>query len=282
VAALLALMASLIWGSSDFVGGVVSRRLRPLLVVGLAHGAAVIALLVVAAVTASFGAAPGYLPWAIAAGLIGAGGLTAFYQALATGTMGVVAPIASTGAILPVIVGLAGGESPSALQLAGIGVAVIGVVLASGPELSSGVAGRRRTLALAAASALSFGSVLICLDRGSAHNVVMTLLVMRVASVTVVSCALTAYLLRSRAAVQRPGLRDLGIAAFIGWTDAGANGLYGLATRQGLVSVVAVLASLYPAVTVLLARVVHDERLRGVQATGVAFTLCGVVLLAAG
>lgn len=282
MAALFALMASLIWGSSDFVGGVVSRRLRPLLVVGLAHGTAVLALVVVAAATASFPAAPGYLPWAIAAGVVGAGGLTCFYQALATGTMGVVAPIASTGAILPVIVGLARGETPSTFQLAGIGVAVIGVMLASGPELSGGATGRRRTLALAGASALSFGTVLICLGQGSAHNVVMTLLTMRVASFAMVSIVVAGYLARRRPGVQRPGLRDLGIAAFIGWTDAAANAMYGIATRHGLVSVVAVLASLYPAVTVVLARIVHDERLRGVQAAGVAFTLCGVVLLAAG
>ena len=282
MAALFALMASLIWGSSDFVGGVVSRRLRPLLVVGLAHGTAVLALVVVAAATTSFRAPLGYLPWAIAAGVVGAGGLTCFYQALATGTMGVVAPIASTGAILPVVVGLARGEAPSTFQLAGIGVAVIGVMLASGPELSGGATGGRRSLALAGASALSFGTVLICLGEGSGHNVVMTLLTMRVASFAVVSTLVAASLLRRRPGAQRPDLRDLGIAAFIGWTDAAANGMYGIATRHGLVSVVAVLASLYPAVTVLLARIVHDERLRGVQAAGVACTLCGVVLLAAG
>ena len=282
MAALFALMASLIWGSSDFVGGVVSRRLRPLLVVGLAHGTAVLALVVVAAATASFSAPLGYLPWAIAAGVVGAGGLTCFYQALAAGTMGVVAPIASTGAILPVAVGLAGGETPSTLQLAGIGVAVVGVVLASGPELSGGVTGRRYTVALAGVSALSFGTVLICLDRGSSHNVVMTLLTMRVASFTMVSSVLAGFMLRRRPRAQRLGLRDVGISAFIGWTDAAANGMYGMATRHGLVSVVAVLASLYPAVTVLLARIVHDERLRGVQAAGVVFTMCGVVLLAAG
>ena len=282
MAALFALMASLVWGTSDFVGGAVSRRLRPLLVVGIAHGTAVLTLLVVAAATASFGAPPDYLPWGIGAGLVGAVGLVCFYQALAAGTMGVVAPIAGTGAVIPVVVGLARGESPSALQLTGIGVAVLGVVLASGPELSGAATDGRRAVVLAGVSALSFGTVFVFLDQGSAHSVLMTLLTMRVASVVLVSGLLAGLLLRRQLGAARPSLRDLGMIAFIGWTDAGANALYGLATRHGLVSVVAVLASLYPAVTVLLARILHDERLRGVQAAGVACTLCGVVLLAAG
>ena len=131
--AALALLASLVWGSSDFVGGTISRRYRPLVVVGIAPAIALATLVVIALGIGSFGSGLGYLPWAIAAGVVGFVGLLAFYRALSTGTMGIVAPIAGTGSMVPVLVGLAGGYNPSALQLAGIVVAVGGVVLASGP-----------------------------------------------------------------------------------------------------------------------------------------------------
>src|SRR5205085_7286437 len=111
--ALLALLASLVWGTSDFLGGVVSRRVRPLAVVAVAHLIALCTLLPVAAATNSLGAGLGYLPWALAAGAVGLVALVAFYSALSTGTMGIVAPVAGTGAIVPVLFGVASGESPS-------------------------------------------------------------------------------------------------------------------------------------------------------------------------
>jgi drug/metabolite transporter (DMT)-like permease len=209
-------------------------------------------------------------------------GLVAFYRALSTGTMGIVAPIAGTGAVVPVAVGLATGDSPSALQLAGIAVACVGVVLASGPEISGGDPAGRRPLMLALIAAVGFGLVYVFIDGGSRHSVVMTLVLMRATSVTLVLCVGIALLLkgfRPRRA-SAPSRSDIVVIGFVGLTDLGANGLYGLATRHGLVSVVAVLASLYPAVTVVLARVVEDERMRRVQGAGVLLALCGVVLLA--
>jgi drug/metabolite transporter (DMT)-like permease len=282
VTAVLALLASLVWGCSDFVGGLVSRRVRPLVVVGIAHVIGLLALMVIAALTGEFGAGLGYLPWAIAAGASGLVGLVAFYRALSTGTMGIVAPIAGTGAVVPVAVGLATGDSPSALQLAGIAVACVGVVLASGPEISGGDPAGRRPLMLALIAAVGFGLVYVFIDGGSRHSVVMTLVLMRATSVTLVLCVGIALLLkgfRPRRA-SAPSRSDIVVIGFVGLTDLGANGLYGLATRHGLVSVVAVLASLYPAVTVVLARVVEDERMRRVQGAGVLLALCGVVLLA--
>ena len=282
--AALALLASLVWGCSDFVGGLVSRRVRPLVVVGIAHLLALLALFVVATATGELSADLGYLPWAVAAGATGLIGLVAFYRALSTGTMGIVAPIAGTGAAVPVAVGLATGDSPSALQLAGIAVACVGVVLASGPELSGGDPTGRRPLLLALVAALGFGLVYVFIDKGSKHSVVMTLLLMRATSVTLVLCVGLSLLAKGfrprRTAV--PARREIAMIVFVGFTDVGANGLYGLATRHGLVSVVSVLASLYPAVTVLLARVIENERMRRVQGIGVVFALCGVVLLGVG
>jgi drug/metabolite transporter (DMT)-like permease len=315
--ALLALLASLVWGTSDFMGGVVSRRVRPLVVVAIAHAIALATLLVVAAVAGSFSAKLGYLPWAAAAGAVGLISLVAFYGALSTGTMGIVAPIAGTGAVVPVVVGLLSGESPSGWQIAGIAAAVGGVVLASGPELTGRGGpdgGGSRPLVLACVAAVGFGTVFVLIDRAAKHNLVMTLVTMRVTSVSIVALLGIGYLLRRRVRTA-PGPNDeapndeapndtapndtapndtapndrgwgvrwkqVPVIAIVGWTDAGANGLYGAAARHGLVSVTAVLASLYPAVTVLLARFVEGERMRPIQNIGVGLAMCGVVLLAA-
>jgi drug/metabolite transporter (DMT)-like permease len=305
VTALLALLASLAWGTSDFMGGVVSRRVRPLVVVAVAQVIAALTMVVIAAATHSFGVPRGYLPWAVAAGVVGLVALVAFYGALSTGTMGIVAPIAGTGAVVPVIVGLASGESPSGLQIAGIAAAVGGVVLASGPEISGRGGpdgGGSRPLVLALVAAVGFGFVFVLIHKAATHNVVMTLLTMRATSVSIVTLLGLGYLIRRRgraAADTRYGARhrsvdapaqhdgglrrrDLPVIALIGWTDLGANGLYAVASRRGLVSVVAVLASLYPAVTVLLARFIEGERMRRIQDIGVGLAMCGVVLLAAG
>jgi len=297
VTALLALLASLAWGTSDFMGGVVSRRVRPLVVVGVAQVIAALTMVVIAAATHSFGVPRGYLPWAVAAGVVGLVALVAFYGALSTGTMGIVAPIAGTGAVVPVIVGLASGESPSGLQIAGIAAAVGGVVLASGPEISGRGGpdgGGSRPLVLALVAAVGFGFVFVLIEKAAKHNVVMTLLTMRATSVSIVALLGIAYLLRRGGLQRRRGAapaeppyggmrrRLLPVIAVIGWTDLGANGLYGYASRHGLVSVTAVLASLYPAVTVLLARFIEGERMRRIQDIGVGLAMCGVVLLAAG
>ncbi len=272
---LLALASSLLWGTSDFLGGTATRRLPVLVVVGFSQAIALVALVPLALL---FGSAPASLLDGAAAGIAGIVGLTAFYAALSTGTMGVVAPIASLGALVPVVVGLARGESPSSLQVAGIAVAVAGVVLASGPELT----GRAptRPLLLAVTAALGFGSVTVLLADGSAGEpgaVVVTLLVMRATSVALLLAVLAA----GRSGVQ-PARADLPLLAAIGVGDVAANATYAFASRGGLLSVVAVLASLYPVVTVLLARRVLGERLVLVQGLGVITTLGGVALLAAG
>jgi drug/metabolite transporter (DMT)-like permease len=291
VTALLALLASLAWGTSDFMGGVVSRRVRPLVVVAVAHVIAALTMVVIAAATHSFGVPLGYLPYAIGAGAVGLVALVAFYGALSTGTMGIVAPIAGTGAVVPVIFGIASGESPSGLQIAGIAAAVGGVILASGPEISGRGGpdgGGTRPLVLALVAAVGFGFVFVLIEKASRHSVVMTLLTMRTTSVSIVVLLAIGYLVRRRglapAEPRYGGLRQrmIPIIAVVGWTDLGANGLYGYASRHGLVSVTAVLASLYPAVTVLLARFVEGERMRRIQDIGVGLAMCGVVLLAAG
>jgi drug/metabolite transporter (DMT)-like permease len=192
--------------------------------------------------------------------------------------MGVVAPIAATGVIVPVGIGLAKGESPSALQLAGAAVAILGVVLASGPDLrGSSERHAPGPIGLAFVAAAGFGFALYFIAEGSAHSVVMTLIFMRVVDVGVIG--IMALVVRHAGGLRR---RDLPALVTLGGSDITANAMYGAATTSGLVSLTAVLASLYPAVTVLLARRVHGERLRRVQDVGVVTTLFGVILLAAG
>jgi drug/metabolite transporter (DMT)-like permease len=247
-------------------------------VIGVSQAIALGGALVAAAILGDFTAPLDYLPWAFGAGAAGFIGVAAFYRALANGTMGVVAPIAATGVVVPVAIGLAKGESPSALQMGGAFVTIAGVVLASGPDV------RRRDetqsvqpVALAFVAAAAFGFALYFIAVGSETSVVMTLVMMRVVDVVVVG--LMAIVVRHLGGFRR---HDLPVLAALGGCDIVANGLYGVATQSGLVSLTAVLASLYPAVTVVLARRVHGERLRRVQNVGVVTTLAGVALLAAG
>ncbi len=281
MAALLALVSSLWWGSADFLGGTLSRRRRATVVVGVSQSAGLLLALVLAAAVGAFGDDRGYLPWALLSGVAGVVGLVCFYAALAAGTMGVVSPIAALGVVVPVVVGLAGGDRPDPAQLVGIVVAIVGVVLASGPELS-GRAGARPVL-LAAVAAVGFGVALLAIAKGSASSTYMTLVTMRVTSVTLLGVALVIALVRGldRADVTIPP-PELGLIALVGVGDLGANLTFGLASRRADIAVVAVLGSLYPVVTVLLARVFHHERLGRLQTAGVALALAGVALIASG
>lgn len=285
VPVLLALLASAMWGTSDFLGGTASRRLPATSVLGGSALVALLGLVPLAAVTGALTIERSYVVPGVLAGLAGLAALTAFYTALARGTMGVVAPIAALGVVVPVGAGLVSGERPSLLQVVGIVVAVVGVVLASGPELSGTGRGGATPLLLAALSAVGFGAVFVLIaegsDGGGVDAVVMVLLTMRLTSVLVLTTLLVA-LARSRG--WETGVRrgDLPLLLTIGVFDAGANAAFALASQSDLISVVAVLASLYPVVTVLLARRFHAERLAGVQLVGVVGALAGVVLLAGG
>lgn len=275
-AALLALLSSLLWGSADYLGGVLSRTRAAIQVVALSQavGLVVVWLAVVTTGGAINSTAVG---WGMLAGLAGGVALMCFYAALAAGTMGIVAPISALGLVVPVLAGLLAGERPSLVQMIGIGVAVAGVILASGPELSGGAS--PRPLLLAAAAGFGFGLTLLFLAQSA--DTLPTLAMMRVASVGLL-CAVLLVLRRTTGARIRPTARELPALAFVGVADLGANGLYALAAETGLLSVVAVLASLYPAVTVVLAWRFGHERLARIQVAGVGAALAGVILLAAG
>lgn len=278
----LALLSSLLWGTADFIGGRLSRRLDPLRVVLRSQAVALLALLPAALLLRPELEARA-LAAGVAAGAIGPLALGAFYRALGIGTMGVVAPIAGLGVVVPVAAGILSGERPTAAQVAGIAVAVVGVVLASGPELRGEGRGGTRALLLAAGAAVGFGVVFVLLAEGSegggAAEVILVLLVMRATSVLGLGAALAARGGSDAVDVPRS---DVPALAVVGAFDVGANGAFALASQSDLVSVTAVLASLYPAVTAVLAWRIEGERLQRVQLAGVALALAGVVLLSAG
>lgn len=275
MAALLALGSSVIWGSADFLGGLLTRTRSAYVVVAGSQAFGLLAIAIVALLTGDWREPLGYLPWAVGAGLSGALGLVSYYAALSSGTMGVVAPIASMGAVVPVILGIAGGEHPSWLQLLGIVLALLGVAAASGPELSGGTG--RRPVVLAAVAGCAFGFALYAIGRGTEHNGVMTLVGMRAA--TVLMFVLAALALRTTGGIR---VRDLGPLALVGVGDVTANVMFAVSTTKGLLSISSALTSFYPVVTVMLARWVLQERLRGVQWAGVGLALGGVALISAG
>ncbi|MFJ6636114.1 EamA family transporter [Streptomyces sp. NPDC091376] len=286
--ALFALATSLLWGLADFGGGLLTRRVPALTVVVVSQTIAVVVLGAVVVATGGWSETGPQLWYAVAAGVVGPVAMLSFYKALALGPMGVVSPLGSLGVIVPVSVGLLLGERPGVLQFAGIGVAVVGVLLAGGPELR-GAPVQRQAVLLTLLAAFGFGSVMALIAEASTTltGLFLALFVQRVTNVTVGGAALYVSVKRGgRALPEDGGLRtvraSLPALAFVGLADVAANGTYAIAAQHGPVAVAAVLASLYPVVTALAARGVLKERLRAVQAAGAGLALVGTVLLATG
>ncbi|WP_175411792.1 EamA family transporter [Streptomyces sp. TRM64462] len=285
---LFALSTSLLWGLADFGGGLLTRRTPALTVVVVSQTIAVAVLGAVVLATGAFSEAGPRLWFAVAAGVLGPVAMLAFYKALAMGPMGVVSPLGSVGVVVPVSAGLLLGDRPGPLQLAGVAVAVVGVVLAGGPELR-GAPVQRRTVLLTLVAAFGFGGVMAFIAEASTTvtGLFLALFVQRVTNVAVGGAALFVSVRRGgRALPEDGGIRVVWAAlpalAFVGLADVAANGTYAIAARLGPVTMAAVLASLYPVVTALAARGVLKERLRAVQAAGAGLALAGSVLLAAG
>jgi drug/metabolite transporter (DMT)-like permease len=275
----LALTASLSWGCADFLGGIKSRAL-PLLTVILFSQLA--GLMLAGVIVAARGQGPpggDFALWAGLSALAGLCGLAAFYRGLSVGAMPVVAPISGLAAGVPVVFGLVTGDRPSAMQAAGIVLALAGVALAArepapeDPQTTRVAAG----VGLALVAALGFGAFFVLIQQASDPDPMWAVLANRITGVTLLVIAAIA--LRPRLAL--PAAEGSQLAS-IGLLDMGANALYGVATRHGLVSVVAVVASLYPVVVIVLAHLVLNERLRASQAAGVAIVLAGVGLITAG
>jgi drug/metabolite transporter (DMT)-like permease len=272
----LALGASLSWGLGDFLGGLKSRSLHVLAVLALSQAAGFGAVLVWLALAGD--AFPGWtaVAWAAAAGAGGCLGLAALYRGMAVGAMGIVAPISAVAAAIPFTVGVASGERPGALQVAGIALALLGVALASREPRADG-GGRAAGAGLALVAALGFGLYFVFLDRAADASVPYAVSTARgVSSLLAIAAALAV------GVSLRPGLRHVPVLVAVGLCDVGANVLFGLASTRGFLSVVSVLSSLYPIVTVGLAAFLLHERIAPAQRLGVAGALAGAALITAG
>jgi drug/metabolite transporter (DMT)-like permease len=278
IAVVLALGAAVAWGAADFLGGLKSRAVATLVVVAVGQATGLV--LVAAFVAARGDGLPEarYLGYAALGGLAGAVGIAALYRGLAVGAMSIIAPITATGAVIPVAVGLATGERPSATQGVGLLLALGGVVLAARQPRSDEARGRLVAgVGLALLAAVGIGSFLVALDAASEGGVGWALLTQRTVCLGLVLAA--ALLVRPHFTFVRADVAPL-IA--IGALDMSANALFALASTRGLVSIVSVLASLYPVATVFLARLLLQERIARSQQVGVVAALAGIVLITSG
>jgi drug/metabolite transporter (DMT)-like permease len=274
----LALGAAVGWGVADFFGGRTSREVAALAVLATSQGVGFGIAVLAAVATGLDSPSASDLVAAALSGLALTVGLGALYRAMAVGAMSIAAPIAATGAVIPVFVGLASGDDPSRLQLAGVAVALTGVAVCS---YTRKPADRSTALAagvgLALVAALGGGLTSTALSAASSAGVVWVLLVQR-ATVFAAAAAL-ALRLDGTASVPR---RVVPAVVAVGVLDLAATGLFTAAAAKGELSLVAVVGSLYPVVTVLLAFAVLSERLLGYQGLGVTAAFAGVAAIAAG
>src|SRR6516225_3181612 len=286
-----ALAAAVLYGSADFLGGAASRRSRALSVAVLSVPAGAVVMLL-AAVAAGGPLPSAGLGWALAAGAFGAIGLMAFYTGLAVGPMSVVAPVSAlVSTVLPVGVAVASGEDLGARVYAGVATCLLAIVLVSlergsWPGRKAARSAQERSLRHHAAlrgvgygvvCGALFGIFFVLLRYAGSSGVFWPVGIARLANCAVVLTV--AVLARARPVGREAGGRVLAAAIFSGVLDASANLFYVLATRAGLFGVAIVLTSLYPGITVLLARVVLRERMHAIQRMGLLLAAVGVIVV---
>jgi drug/metabolite transporter (DMT)-like permease len=272
-APLLGLASAASWGAGDFCGGLASKRAPLLGVLAVAYLASLALVSLAALLTGEAAPGPAALGWAAATGVAGTLGLAALYRGLAVGQMTVVAPVSAvlTAAIPVVFAALADGPPPPA-KLAGFALALAGIWLVA----RGGAGGAdRRGLLLGLAAGASFGAFLLLMHRASAGGTWWPLAASRVTSLALVLAAA-----RLRRRPWGPPRDALGLAALTGLLDAGGNALFVLAGQAGRLDVAAVLSSLYPVTTVLLAAALLRERVGRWQGGGIVAVLAAIVLIA--
>ncbi|MEA2497214.1 MAG: hypothetical protein QOJ29_5125 [Thermoleophilaceae bacterium] len=275
----LGLAASLAWGVGDFIGGTKTRVMPVLAVLVVSQVVGFLWIAAVAGIAQEPAPDARYMLFAAISAVAGTAGLACFYRAIAVGKMSLVVPIAAMASVVPVIVGIATGDRPSVLQLVGMVVALAGAVMASREPDQAGRGGSKLAagVLLAAASAFCWGWFFLAIDVASDGGAVWASLVNRTTSLLILVAAML--ILRPSFTGTRP---HVGALAAAGTLDVSANLMFAAASTKGLVSLVSVVGSLYPVITVLLARMVLHERVNRIQELGVAAALGGVVLIAAG
>ena len=278
----LALLSSALWGSADFQAGRLSKKYQAFAVLGVTQLIGLVFGIFLIFATGERGAVAfgqegffsGFFWAGVGAGIFGYIGLICLYIGLSTGKMGVVSPISSLSAVIPLVFALIGGEQLSRGQWLGVVVALFGAFCASGPEVSQGIS--LKPLLLAFAAAFGFGTCLTFMSIGSESSALMTMVTMR--ATTAIFTIGMALKFRTTGGFKKSDAPSL---IFIGVADFLANFTLGLATQEGMVSLVMVLGALYPVFTILLAFKLLHERLHKVQYVGIFFAVAGVAILSA-
>lgn len=282
--AVLALLSAVLWGVGDFLGGLVSRRASALQTSVLTTAAGFVLLLPLGILVG--GNAAGSAAAGIAAGSVAGVAVLMLYAALSLGPMGVVSPVSAVlGAAIPVLVGLLRGERPGTLAYVGMGLAVVAIVTvglepAAPTDDSTHQRVTPRALALSIGAGIGIGLFFTLIALAPSDGGLWPMVYSRGTSTVIVVAAGLGVALARRTPLIPTGATLRGQAVAAGAFDVGANAFYLLATQTGLLSVVAVLGSLYPAATVLLARYVLAERLHTMQKIGMVTALVAAVLLA--
>jgi drug/metabolite transporter (DMT)-like permease len=299
VAILLAGLAAALYGVSDYVGGRVSRRLSPLLLIAIADALSLVALSVIIWRVGDPRPPTVALMWGSAAGLSGVIGVVSLYRALAAGVMAVAAPIAGVvGVAIPVFVGFALGDRPGLAAVIGIVVAVMSVALISGALGVAHVRTSRRVIVLSVVAGAGFGLLFVFYERAGTSGGWWPLVAARATTLPLIVTVLILTIILGRrsepvtksASASEPmppsGFRldrmGLLTAVSIACLGGGANAAYLASTRYGLLSIVAVVVSMYPAVTVVLAMMFDAERVRRPQIIGLALAGIAIVLVTVG
>ena len=281
MAVALALGTTLCYGVANYLGPLVSRRLPIAWFMLVSQGAALVVLVVLVVVLAPDAPGESHHAWGLGAGALNAVALGAFYRATNLGAISIAAPIGSTGAVVPVVVGLISGEEPGALQLVGIPLAIAGVMLAASARPADQTAVQRgdaRAAVLwAVLAAMLFGVFLTTFAEAAEGGGVWATLDTRIGLVAVV---LGAVLLTGAARPITP--REVPAVALPGLLLVAGTLLFAAATTRGLLSIVSVIATLFPIVTVTLALILLDERLDARQRAGIVAALAGVAAIAGG
>lgn len=277
MAALLALAGALGWGVGDFFGGIASRRLAVLTVLVISQTVGLVGVYAWVVLAGEPFPGVGELLPAAAGGVAALAGLAALYRGFALGAMGIVAPISAAAPIVPLSVDAAQGEVPTAAQWLGVGLVLTGIVVLSWESAEDGRARISAGAGLAVVAALGFGLFFVGIDAGADESAAWAVAAARTASVPVAVVAALA----TATALTAPR-RLLPLVVAVGVFDTAANVLFAAATTRGAVGIVAVLSSLYPVVTVVLAWLVLGERLGTSKRVGGAAALAGAALVAVG
>jgi len=270
----LSLLSAASWGAGDFSGGIAAKKANVFRIVALAHAFGLVSMLLMAWLTREAVPPRVDLIWGAIAGLAGAFGIAALYKGLAIGRMGIIAPVAAViTAALPVLVGIRTQGLPAAIQLAGFALALVSIWLVARPD---GEIDTHRGLGLAIIAGICFGLFLVAGKQAGPHAVFWPMVAARAASVVVMTAI--SLLAVSDARSLRPALLPILLAGLL---DSAGNALFIAATRHGRLDVAAVISSLYPASTVILARLMLKERISRTQAAGIAGALVAIALISA-